>query len=383
MSALPTLASNRLIGFAGSAIIGLFFSIFLFEYFDYNITITLLWFFIAFAIRIPSGVIAAKIFSKTGLVPSMVIGTIGYIIYFASLYVLDVYVDFQPFVFLTIAIIGLTILNGFYWAPFHVDFATFQKKGRRGREIALICSGQRIIGVLAPIFGGLMIVEYGYGALFLFAIFAMMMSLIPLVHLPRTYVQYEFGFFETYKKLVSREFRSLALPMFSYGAEGVVGMIIWPIFLYLVFDGEYLSIGLFAGLIVVISILLQLFIGNLIDKKPVKKILSWGTHIYAIGWFAKSLVDSVLGVFAASTFHTFGSIMMMTPMDAIYYERAADSGHYVDEFTVIRETAINIGRLLMTIILIGVTAVFDLQVAFIVAAVVSLGISILNNFQTK
>ena len=74
---------------------------------------------------------------------------------------------------------------------------------------------------------------------------------------------------------------------------------------------------------------------------------------------------------------------MRTPFDAIYYERAADSGHYIDEFSVIRETAINLGRFLMTLLLIVVTAIFSLQIAFVAAAFVSLGVSILNRFQAE
>jgi len=52
----------------------------------------------------------------------------------------------------------------------------------------------------------------------------------------------------------------------------------------------------------------------------------------------------VAGVFAASTFHMFGSILMSTPLDAMFYDKAADSGHYVDEFTTIREIALTVGR---------------------------------------
>lgn len=383
LSALPTLASSRLIAFTGSAITGLFFSIFLYEFFDYSITLTLLWYLIAYAVRIPTCALAAKVFSKTGLVPSMVIGTMGVILFYIAIYVLDVAMDFQPFTMLALAIVGLTVLTGFYWVPFHVDFAEFSTKGRRGRQLSLYYTAQRMIGVMAPIVGGFLIMRYGYSVIFLFAIATSLMSLIPMAYLPRTYVMYEYGFFETFQKLFSREYRTLTLPMMAHGAENMVGMIIWPIFLFSVFDGAYLSVGIFAAVIVIVSILFQTLVGRQIDSHPVKKMLSWGTQIYALGWFLKAMVDTVIGVFAASTFHSFGSIMMRTSMDAIYYEKAADSGHYVDEFTVIKETAINIGRMLMVVVLILVTAVMSLQGAFVIAAIVSLGISILNNFHSK
>lgn len=383
LQALPTLAMNRLLGYSGSAITGLFFSIFLFEFFDLSVQMVLVWYLVAYLVRIPTHTLAAKIFSKTGLVPSMAIGTVGAIVYYLSLYALDVNVALAPNVFLGLAIFGLTILSAFYWTPFHVDFAEFSTKGRRGHQLALYYSAIRLLGVIAPILGGFLITQYGYSVIFLFAIFALLLSFIPMAHLPRTYVQYEFGFFETFKKMFSKDFRALTVSMMSHGAENIVGIIIWPIFLFSVFQGQYLDVGIFAGAVVIITLALQMFVGSQVDKRPVKRILKWGTQIYALGWFAKALVDTVFGVFAASAFHSFGSIMMRTPLDAIYYEKAADSGHYVDEFTVIKETAITFGRVLMVAILIGVTTWTSLQGSFVVAAVVSLGIAIIANAHAK
>ncbi|MBU1126232.1 hypothetical protein KJ758_01325 [Patescibacteria group bacterium] len=383
MAALPTLATNRLLGYAGSAMTTLFFAMFLFEFFDQNVATVLVWFLVSYIIRVPLHIIAAKFFSKTGLVPSMAFGTLAAVFYYASLYVLDTAVDFHPYLFLGLAIAGISLFNSFYWAPFHVDFTEFSSRNRLGFQLSLYYSAIRIIGVVSPIVGGFLIAEYGYGVTFLFGIFTLLLSFIPMVHLPETHVIYEFGFFESFAKLCSREYRPLTLSMMAHGAENVVGIIIWPIFLFTIFEGKYLEIGAFAGVLVVISLGLQMFVGRLIDKRRAENILSWGTKMYSLGWFFKALVGSVAGVFAASTFHSLGAIFMRAPMDAIYYEKAADCGHYVDEFTVIKETAITIGKIFMVIVLIGVTSWISLQSAFVVAAIVSLGMSIISRFHAN
>jgi len=92
-------------------------------------------------------------------------------------------------------------------------------------------------------------------------------------------------------------------------------------------------------------------------------------------------VETVTGVFAASTFHSFGSIMLRTPMDTMMYEQAADSGHYIDEYTVLREIALSIGRVLMLLVLVGVTSVFSIGAFFFVAAIISLGMNQLAKYQ--
>ncbi len=60
------------------------------------------------------------------------------------------------------------------------------------------------------------------------------------------------------------------------------------------------------------------------------------------------------------------------------YTQAADSGHYIDEYTVLREIALNIGRLGMLILVFFLTQSFSLASAFFLAALVSLGVNFLS-----
>ncbi len=66
-----------------------------------------------------------------------------------------------------------------------------------------------------------------------------------------------------------------------------------------------------------------------------------------MGWVVKMFVGTGFQVFVASTYHSFANIVMRTPFDTLMYERAADSGHYVDEYTVVRELALGVGRMII------------------------------------
>ena len=204
---------------------------------------------------------------------------------------------------------------------------------------------------------------------------------MPLFFLPPFKVKYEFGFWESFKKLFGKRFRPMSVSMMAYGAENIVGVVVWPIFLYAIFQGQYLEIGAFAAIIVVIGLALELLVGRETDRFSAGKLLKYGTGIYALGWVWKGLVETVVGVFAASTFHNVGAILLRTPMDTLMYEQAADSGHYIDEYTVLREIALGIGRVLMLLFLVAVTSVFSIGASFFVAAVVSLGINWLVDYQ--
>ncbi|KPJ86043.1 hypothetical protein AMJ57_00580, partial [Parcubacteria bacterium SG8_24] len=254
LGALPSLATNRLLGFAASNLIWIFFPIFLYEFFGLSLSKVLLWFLISRLIRLPLFVWAARIFSRIGLIPSMVVGTAGWVVFYVTSFSLATRPDFHPWLMLGIIVVSLGVFNCFYWAPFHVDFAEFSTKGKRGRQIGIFYAAQQLIGIGAPMLGGVLIASYGYGAAFLVGIVVILLSLIPLAFLPRVRVRYEFGFFETFRRLFSSDYRDMTWSMVALGAEGEVGFVIWPIFLFLVFGGEHLDVGLFAGLIVIVGV---------------------------------------------------------------------------------------------------------------------------------
>ncbi len=376
--ALPTLALNRLLAYAASSVIGIFMPIFLFEFFHQSIQAVLLFYLADQVLKLPFFVPAAKLFSKIGLTKSMMIGVLGLSVFYFTFFLLGQSVALPPFALIAFGLVGLMLTSTLYWSPFHIDFAEFSTKEKRGRQVSTLFMIQELIGVIGPIVSGFLIIKYGYTMTFMVGLILVLSSLIPLIYLPKTEVQYEFGYWESFRELFSKKFRSMSISMMAFGAENMVGVIVWPIFLYTVFKGNYLDIGFFASIIVVITLVLQLFVGKEIDKVSAKRMLRIGTGIYAIGWIWKGLVQTVAGVFAASTFHSFGSVFLQTPMDAMTYEQAADAGHYIDEYTVLREMSLNIGRILVIVFLLVLSYRFSITISFFVAAFISLAINRLS-----
>lgn len=383
LGALSSLSTNRLISFAGESIIGLFLPIFIFEYFSLDLSLLILWFIVAHALRLPLLVLAAKQFQRIGLVASMTIGTVGMTIFYGLTIVLDVAPLWHPWIILSTALVIQAVAITTYWTPFHVDFTRFSKKGHRGREVGILYAAKDLISMIGPVVGGVLIARLGYEAMFVVAALIILLSLIPLAYLPRVEATYEFGFIESFKKLFHPTYRTMTLSMMAYGAEGIVATIFWPVFLFSVFAGQYLDLGIFAGAIVVVNILLRLGLGLWLDAHARKRMLRLGVDLYALGWLAKAFVTSVTGVFAAATFHGFGSIMMRTPLDVMTYEKAADAGHYLDEFTTLREIALSLGRIAMLLVAWPVVLKLPLSSTFVLAAVVSFGITLFAKYRFK
>ena len=381
--AYPTLASNRLIGFVASSLIGIFLPIFLYEFFGMSLNAVLLWFGINFLVKTPFFVPAAKLFSRIGLIRSMMIGTVGLALAYLMFFLLDHGTPMNPYLLMGIAVFGFGLTSTLYWSPFHIDFAKFSSKKHRGVQVGMFYATQRLFSVVAPIIAAFLIAHFGYYASFLGGMLLTLASILPLFFLPSYQVHYEFGFWETFQKLFSKKFRAMSLSMMALGAEDIVGTVVWPVFLFSVFQGNYLKVGAVTAVIVVIAFLLEYIVGKDTDTFSPRKMLKIGSWVYAFGWISKGFVDTILGVFAASTFHSFGSIMMRTPLDTLSYQQAADSGHYIDEYTVLREMALNIGRVLILFVLIPITTTFSITSSFLLAAFVSLGVNWLVNYHAR
>lgn len=383
LAAFPTLATNRLLGFIGSSMVGVFLPIFLYEFFGLSLTFVLLWFAFDFTVKMPFFVPAARLFSRIGLARAMIIGTIGMVIFYWMFVWLDFGTTINPYLIMAMAIFGLSLNSTLYWSPYHIDFAKFSSKNHRGSQLGRFYGLQRLLSVLTPLIAAFLIVRFGYRASFLVGLVLTLASIIPLLFLPQFKVKYEFGYLESFRKLFSKKFRAMSFSMMALGAENIVGAVVWPIFLFAVFDGNYLEVGAVTAGIFIVALFLEFVVGKETDKLSAKRLLKWGTWVYALGWISKGFVSSITGVFAASTFHSFGSIMMRTPLDTLTYEQAADSGHYIDEYTVLREMALGIGRISVLLILIPITTIFSIGASFFVAAVITLGVNWLVQYQAK
>ncbi|NQT49408.1 hypothetical protein HQ571_01800 [Candidatus Kuenenbacteria bacterium] len=373
--ALTALYSNRIIQQVAGGLIGLFFPILLYEKLGYSLYKVMIYYVINWGIWmliIPLGaMVMSKIGMKKSLIAAVCVGWLWF--YFARLFAME-----GALIFLGIAIIALNLDRFFYWIPYHTDFAKFTDKKTRAKQMSFLISIASLVSIFVPFIAGQIIANYGYGILFLFALLIYIMSIIPLFLIPDVRENYSFGYFETYRELFKKKNRRMVL---SYGADGMqsmVGLIIWPIFIWLMLNQNYGAVGLVMSLIVLGSVLLRLVMGDFSDRYDKHKVMKWGTILNSVGWILKMFVGTGFQIFIASTYHSFANIVMRTPFDALMYERAADSGHYVDEYTVIRELALNLGRFLMIgLIILSFFLTGSLTVSFLLAGLAALVINVL------
>ena len=371
---LKALYFNRFLQLAAASLLGLFLPIFLFEELGRSIQNVLIFYILSYllvGLFIPLG---AKIMSKIGLKPSMILGTI----FLAAYYLCFYYFQISLYLFLGLALIAVTFFRIFYWVPYHTNFAQFTVPKQRGRQIAFLSSLTFLVGIIAPISAGFIIEHFGFKTVFLMAVITVLLSVFSLFPIKKIYEKYSYSYFQTFKELFKKsKNRKLLIGYGADGAQAVVGIIIWPIFIYQILNEQYVAVGAISSVIVSVTVVLQLVMGNITDRMPKRKLMRVGTTLFAIGWIIKIFIQTGFQIFIVSTYHSFAGAIRGIPFSAFIYEEMADQGHYIDEYTVLREVSMNLGRIIMLIACFVLIGFVGLSWTFFLAAIASLLINVL------
>jgi len=317
-----------------------------------------------------SAILIGKIGIKRMMITSIIFLPIGVM----SL----VFWDNNPLLSLIIYLAMISLYRLLFWIPYHIDFAKFTSKKDRGKQMSLLLNISSIILALTPLIAGVMIERYGFNMLFIISSVFFAFSVVPLFYIEKTTEKFSFGYIETFKELFSKKNRSLLIANVGDGIQGAVQVIIWPIFVFILFSGEYTAVGLVTSLTIGLLIIIRFIVGTMEDRFDRKKMLQFGAFLSTTGWFLKIFIETGFQVFIADTYHRLGRAVNRMTFDVTTYDQMANSGHYIDEFTVLKEIAGNGGRAFMLLISIWLVAQFGLYATFLIAAIATLLMTLLN-----
>jgi MFS family permease len=367
------LFSGRMIQFAGLGLTGLFLPVFLFTQLNFSFSVVAAYYiigFLSYGMLLPLGAHYLNRFGfQRAIRASVILDALYYICMFMMAY--------EKWIFLLLSIPIFVLARMLFWLPYNVDLAKFTDKNDRGKGIGLIWATKSFLDVAMPIVAGVLLGTLGFHVVFIISIIIYLLAGIPFMALPHANEKFSWTYVKTFRKFFAKENRKLVAANMANGAEGVVAMVIWPIFIWQVLKGNYYAVGAVSSLIVLFGVIIQLFVGRFCDVANKRLIIKWGSVLYSSGWALKVFVISSFHIFVAGAWHTFAGIFKNTSFDALNFEILADHGHYVDEYTVLKEMAIQFGRVLILLAAIVISLLFGINWTFALAALASLLIMLL------
>lgn len=363
--------SKRLIQGLATAMMGMFLPIFLYEVSGQQFWVVATFFAgasLGYALLIVPGM---KLTNRIGFSRALALGSVFSVIQFTLLF----FTTPENYLTLLAPLIGVVVgFRVFHWVPYHVDFTAFTRGGERGKDVGMVLATIAFMGMLGPILAGYVVTYSGYEVLFAICVLLLAAAGISYLFVPAVEERFEWSFTETIHNLLSPRFRNVLIGEMASGAEIMVTMVAWPIFLYEVLDGNVLEVGMLSTVIVAVTIVVQLLVGKYLDSKSGSKerTLQRGSFFYAIGWVIKIFALSATQIFFIGLYHNLTRIFLKTPYDAILYDMSGEQGHYVDEFTVMKEIATHVARALTVLLMIVVTMYTSIEWTFIIGAIASL-----------
>jgi hypothetical protein len=267
---------------------------------------------------------------------SLVYGTLFALFSFASLTLLYVPMTIDTAYML---IATFAIMMGLHRALYWIPYATLSEPGPTGYVLEILISCMPLLGALALVLPA--------GPVFFASVTALVaLSLMPLVYADDRLERFSWRYRETFAELFSPLNAGPLVLLIADGIQGVTLLLLWPMTVYLLLDQSYVMLGL----ILTLTLLLALFL-----KEPVRRIFRYArigrSHtalaiIVFASWLARLGVGTPLQVLAADLAHHALAGPRRFAIDTLSFDQAADGGHFVDEYTALKEMGMAIGRLI-------------------------------------
>ncbi len=369
---LASLYTSRTIILIASGFIGLFLPVYLLIQYQ-SLEKTILFYLAGWLGYLLLVAVGAKFINVIGMKGSLILALPFLALFYVSLYFFESNIT----LFTVLALLTLVLYRMCYWVPYHTDFAKLSEKKYRGKQIGLLDSTVSFLSIVIPVTSAFFIQEFGFQFVFVIVIILILVAIIPLIFIPKVKEKFSWSYFRTWKEYLSKKNRQMMVTYMADGAENWIGGVLWPIFIWQVLNGQYLAVGMISSIITLAAVVLKLFIGDYSDRFSKRKLMRIGSVLYSIGWIAKMFITTAFQIFLASTYHNFALILLRTPFDALMYEKAADSGHYVDEYSALREMYLQTGRVMVIVIILILLNYLSLNLVFFLAAIASLLVNLL------
>ncbi len=293
--------------------------------------------------------------------------------FFAAFYLALFLIPIQTWFFYVAPII-FAVQKMFYWPAYHAGFAKFSDSSEEGREVGTMNGVTSLVYIIGPALAGFIVLDWGYGALFVMASVIFLLSNIPTLITKENFEKKDFSYGQAYRDLLSKENRQAFLSYLGFGEEFVV-MVIWPIFISLIIVNVF-DLGLLVAATTLITVLVTLYVGKLSDSRSKRSVLALGSTFYSIAWFIRLFIVNQLGVFFVDTMSRLSKNIIMVPLTTITYERAKKNLSVMSG-VVFFEMALVVGKVLaMLLILLALMfigdEVFVMKLTFILAGSLSL-----------
>jgi len=181
-----------------------------------------------------------------------------------------------------------------YYISFHGLFLDDNDDNKIGEQASTLEILNRISAVFGPFVAGLIIAAYGFPAMFGVVIFLLIVSLIPIMRMPKHKRHKSAYSLPLVVGYINNNPKVTLSTLFWQITTGIL-VFYWPIYLFLQIR-DYKTLGIVVSAIMVFNGLAVLAAGKIYDKKKYKCVFLVSSMVVAFGWIIRLLTALPLTV---------------------------------------------------------------------------------------
>jgi MFS family permease len=273
----------------------------------------------------------------------------------------------------------LSLANSFLWNSQHIYLSRLLEKATRSSSMATMVIITQILGIIAPLTGGLIGVWLGPGWLLGVALLLILAALIPLRHMGT--LASEGAQTKVYYNLSGAPRRDI-IANFCFNIETAIGTMLWPVYLA-VSVTSFRNIGLISMAAALVTAVVVWYAGHRGDKGHDRSVLSQGAAISSLAHIARLFATATPLITLVSCIYQASLAYMGNAWTSTYYEHAKKGGiNYIMNMEIACDVANVVlwSTLLVVILTLGSDYLFG--VAFGIAAVAAWGVLLIRRQST-
>jgi len=335
----------------GINLVSLFGPIFIYQFFDNSLIWAILFYALqygAYALVVPW---SARLLGRVGLKKMMAMGNPFLGVYLIMLAL----AAGGGLIFIVIAFIAKVIYLSIFWPARHTDFARFSSEKKQARQVGVVNIIIAIIKTIAPVLGALIIVYLGFNSLFIISALIVFTASVPLFFSPEVYESFTLTWRQSMRRVFLPERRRVAAGFAFQGAEYLIGMIVFPIFIFEVIK-DIGTIGWVTSLSLILALIFTYLVGWLSDRKGNRRMISYTSIIHAFSWLITIFIGTPIQYLVISSFYRLAEIANHLPLSSYFFKRAHRQGHDIVEYVVFHEVVHGLSRMFIGFVIAVIAA---------------------------
>lgn len=223
-------------------------------------------------------------------------------------------------------VLGATkaLANAFYYSSFRVSFANDCDKTRAGKQVSQLHSIMLGLGVMAPLFGGVIASIWGVSATYYVGAALFVVAFIILLFAKRNYKTGSFSL----KNIPFGKAKNDYISNGFYSTSGLADLLVWPLLLSFIIP-NYAGIGLIGTVFVIFSLIVSIVVGIVEDKKGEKSFTVAGSVLAMFYSGLRVVVTSAVHLVGLSLIGALSSALLASSYESRYYKNV-DKKHSLE-----------------------------------------------------